>query len=160
MSSDAETNSNHWQPPSVFRSEMNGISTMSIDANPTFMYGDFDETQHEYLHGSCWTFATALHEATGWPLAWVKDVSKESEWPFPVHGFCVHPSGRYVDASGYCTLETYRHRYGIPQPAVSPATIEDFDAICGLEDDEIAFAAEFLPYLTAAPFPLDLKASE
>jgi len=117
-----------------------------------FLYGGFEETRQEYLHGACWTFAVALHELTGWPLAWVRDGSKCTEWPMPVHGFCVHPSGAYVDAAGFVTAETFRARYGIPQPAVSDASVGQFDAICGLEDDEVDMTKDFIRAMTEPPF--------
>lgn len=115
-----------------------------------FMYGGFDDTLHEYLHGSCWTFAVAVHRKTGWPLAWLLG-------PMPIHGFVVHPDGRYVDAAGFGDHKAYRRRYGAPRSIkteVKDASEEHFDFFAGLDEDEIDMAAEFMKHLKQPPFPL------
>lgn len=64
--------------------------------------------QQIFLYGACFDFAAALHELTGWPVHEIQwgtpapdDPSELDCTDYNIHRVVGHPSGRYLDASGW-----------------------------------------------------------
>lgn len=76
--------------------------------------------RHIFLHGACFDFAWALSEQTGWPVYEVMwgtalvDDPDECDIGSPdygVHRIVQHPSGRYLDASGWTDMQSVLTRF-------------------------------------------------
>lgn len=75
-----------------------------------------------FLEGACFDFANALAGVTGWPVYEIQwgaampddpdecDTRPGSDWG--VHRVVRHPSGRYLDASGWTDLQATLARIG------------------------------------------------
>jgi len=107
-----------------------------------------DDDIWRYLHDECWAFAIAVHHRTGWPLAWIT----EEREGLPLHGVVVHPSGRYVDASGFVDLATLKRRYRIRKPKVDLVSEDQMGYVGGVEDRDVEEATSFLGTLKLDPF--------
>lgn len=98
-----------------------------------------------YVHGSCRTFALALHDQTGWPLVVVTDYDpddptssgtqrRRAGWiapalmsPMAMHAYVQHPSGKLLDVEG------------LHDPA---AAVEEYDAHADSGAAVLRYAAE------------------
>lgn len=95
---------------------------------------DLDLSEY-FTCGECWSLALALHEVTGWPLAFVfPALAGSTDWR---HVGAVHPTGRFVDWGGFSDEVEF---------------VEDFgdDALyawLGVEGwrETVAFARGFVP---------------
>lgn len=73
-----------------------------------------------YTYGACFEFARALSDLTHWPvydIEWgniLQDGSGECNYDdtYGVHRVVKHPSGRYLDASGWTDLQNVLARFG------------------------------------------------
>lgn len=82
--------------------------------------------QHNFLFGECAPFALALHRLTGWPIFAMRSGDR-------YHVFVRHPSGRFVDASGFVSPEQIRQTHRMRKtararpvdPAVLAADLDD-----------------------------------
>lgn len=85
-----------------------------------------------YVSGECWQYAIALVELTGFPPYIIND-SEEG----PVHGVVLHPSKKFLDASGLSTLQQLGKKYGLVKPFATPTKIGGLAFMCSPDDEEI-----------------------
>jgi ribosomal protein S18 acetylase RimI-like enzyme len=93
-------------------------------------YGDTDSPN--YTSGECWQYAIALVELTGY-VPYIINDSEEG----PIHGVVLHPSNKFLDASGLKTIQTLGKKYGLYKPFATPTSVEGLAAMCDPTEEEI-----------------------
>lgn len=114
----------------------------------------------KFLFGDCWDFALLLHKKVGWPLAVVRGRGPRSHADNPepaVHVVNVHPSGAYVDASGFVTEKELARRYRLRGIRVVPSTPQEVQEHAGFFDESdvschVGEAAKLLRAIRHPPF--------
>lgn len=75
------------------------------------------ETQYEvleriFVYGACFDFSAVLSHITDWPvheIHWGADEDNVNN----IHRVVLHPSGRFIDASGWTSLEEVLSRFEV-----------------------------------------------
>ena len=96
-----------------------------MDAAMLRRLAPLDAVRMRYLEGDCFEFAVALRHVTGWSVS-----ALETQDGREVHQFAVAPDGRWLDASGWFSRDTFAERHGIADTRVSTP------APHGLDDDD------------------------
>jgi hypothetical protein len=130
------------------------VTAFQDDPDWADAYGDdedgaLDYDAPNYVSGECYQYAIALVELTGFTPYIIND-SEEG----PVHAVVMHPSKKFLDASGLLTLKQIEKKYGLTKPFATPTTLEGLTAMCFPEDEEIEDAKKVaIPQLKKLGIP-------
>lgn len=98
---------------------------------------EYAALQTIFLEGDCFDFATALSDLTGWPVyeiqwgtAMPNDPAECDMEDCGIHRVVLHPSGRYLDASGWTSMQEVLVR--VKRPDASYQWTGEVDADCGM----------------------------
>lgn len=104
--------------------------------------------RQQYTSSDCGDFAVALTRRTGWPI-----VNFVSAGKGLIHSAVRHPTGRFVDVSGFVTLEELRRRYKARDLAATLVSEGGYVIGCSEDDTDEEWSAMRLASLVIEQLP-------